>query len=237
MAYLDVEATNGDREIGSAFHVGSGIFVTARHVVQGKRIVEMRQTEPVTVGSRENFQKFPDLSDETLQEYDKAHEEWTGLKPTFPRYLEPLEIIEGPFYDKDEISDVAVLRVREIHPAAAIVKLGIHWDDWVYRNIWNLTDAIIMGYPPVPMVNQPVLISARAEIHTFVTPRHDLSIHFILSATPRGGFSGGVAIYEDGDALGVITSSFVNDGLPEQTGFLAVLSIEAIVKCLQFNGL
>ena len=74
MAYLEVEATNGDREIGSAFHVGSGIFVTARHVVQGKRIVEMRQTEPVTVGSRENFQKFPDLSDETLQEYDKAHE-------------------------------------------------------------------------------------------------------------------------------------------------------------------
>jgi hypothetical protein len=87
------------------------------------------------------------------------------------------------------------------------------------------------------MVNYPVLIAARAEIHTFVVPRHAPAVHFIPSAMPRGGFSGGVAIHENGDALGVITSSFIGDDLPEQMGFFAVLSIEAIVKCLEENGL
>jgi hypothetical protein len=62
-------------------------------------------------------------------------------------------------------------------------------------------------------------------------------VHFVLSATPRGGFSGGVAIHENGDALGVITSSFVAGDVPEQMGFFAVLSIESIVSCLAQNKL
>jgi hypothetical protein len=54
---------------------------------------------------------------------------------------------------------------------------------------------------------------------------------------PRGGFSGGVAIYETGEALGVITSSLVHDDLPEQLGFFAVLSVEGIMKCLEPHNL
>ena len=54
---------------------------------------------------------------------------------------------------------------------------------------------------------------------------------------PRGGFSGGVAIHEDGDALGVITSSFLDGDVPEQIGFFAVLSIEAIIDCLTMNDM
>ena len=46
-----------------------------------------------------------------------------------------------------------------------------------------------------------------------------------------------MAIHENGDALGVITSSFLPNEVPEQLGFFAVLSIEAIVKCLELNGL
>src|SRR6267143_568754 len=34
LAYLDVEDQQGDRAIGSAFHVGEGVFVTARHVLE-----------------------------------------------------------------------------------------------------------------------------------------------------------------------------------------------------------
>lgn len=41
MACICVER-NGDESIGSAFHVGDGIFVTARHVVENAKIVEMR---------------------------------------------------------------------------------------------------------------------------------------------------------------------------------------------------
>jgi hypothetical protein len=78
-----------------------------------------------------------------------------------------------------ELLDVAAFRVRDIHRAAGVVKLGIQWDDWVVRGRWQLSDAIVLGYPPVPMVNEPRLIAARAEIHTFIVPRHVKSVHFI----------------------------------------------------------
>lgn len=239
IAYIDVETESGDRAIGSAFHIGEGIFVTARHVVENCRIIEIKITEPVGISSREFFHVIMkvDVSDDYIRDYDARLGEVMGHTPLFKHYLRPLEIADGPHFAKESGFDVAVFRVREMHPAAGVVKLGVHWDDWVYRGLWHLSDAIVLGYPPVPMVNEPVLVAARAEIHTFVVPRHAPAVHFILSATPRGGFSGGVAIHESGDVLGVITSSFNINNEPEQLGFFAVLSIEAIVKCLGYNGM
>lgn len=239
IAYVDVETERGDRSIGSAFHIGEGVFVTARHVVENCRIIEVKMTEPVPVSSREYFRDIlkVDVTDEYIKEYDEKLGEVMGHPPLFKHFVKPLEIVAGPFFAAEPGFDVAVFRVREIHDAAGIVKLGVHWDDWVYRGLWHLSDAIVLGYPPVPMVNHPVLVSARAEIHTFVVPRHAPAVHFILSATPRGGFSGGVAIHEGGDALGVITSSFNMNHEPEQLGFFAVLSVEAIYKCLQHNNM
>ena len=52
LAYVDVEKPNGDRNIGSAFHVGEGVFVTARHIVEGNKIVEVKITEPVALNIR-----------------------------------------------------------------------------------------------------------------------------------------------------------------------------------------
>ena len=238
MAYIDVEKPDGIRSIGSAFHVGDGIFVTARHVVEGNQIIEIKITEPIAVSSREYFTEVMklDVTDEYIEEYD-ARLTINGHPPLFKHYMRELEIIKGPYFAENEHLDIAAFGVREIHPAAGVIKLGVHWDDWVFRGLWHLSDALILGYPPIPMVNQAMLVAARAEINTFVVPRHVQAVHFILSAMPRGGFSGGVAIHEDGVALGVITSSFLSNNMPEQLGFLAVLSIEAIVNCLQRNGL
>jgi hypothetical protein len=71
-------------------------------------------------------------------------------------------------------------------------------------------------------VNEPLLIAARAEINAIVIPHHTRAVHFLLSAIPRGGLSGGVAIHEDGDALGAITSALIENEEPEQLGCLAV---------------
>jgi hypothetical protein len=87
------------------------------------------------------------------------------------------------------------------------------------------------------MVNEPILVAAKAEVHTYVVRRHSRYVHFLLSATPRGGFSGGVAIHESGEALGIVTSSFVKGDNPPELGFFAVLSIEGIVNCLAESGL
>ncbi|HBE76789.1 MAG TPA: hypothetical protein DDW65_03275 [Firmicutes bacterium] len=239
LAYIDVLKPDGNRGIGSAFHIGEGVFVTARHVLEENEIIEIKATEPVGVSSTEYIREIMkvDVTDEFIKQYDETLSNVMGSVPLFKHYIEPLELINGPFFSDNKEIDVAVFKVKKIHPATAIVKLGIHWDDWVYRKIWHLSDAILLGYPPIPMANEPLLVAARAEIHTFFVPRHAPAVHFILSAVPRGGFSGGVAIHESGDALGVITSSFVQNSEPEQLGFFSVLSIEAIVKCLEKHKL
>ncbi|MFH4782956.1 trypsin-like peptidase domain-containing protein [Vibrio diabolicus] len=44
VVYVNVELSNGDQSIGTAFHVGSGVFITARHVVDGTKILEVANT-------------------------------------------------------------------------------------------------------------------------------------------------------------------------------------------------
>src|SRR5258706_16163362 len=51
----------------------------------------------------------------------------------------------------------------------------------------------------------------------------------------RGDTDAGAEV--SGDALGVVTAASVRHGLPDELGFLAVLSVEGIVKCLEHNDL
>ena len=238
MAYVDVRLPNGDRSVGSAFHIGEGVFVTARHVVEHNTIVEVKITEPLGITAQEYLKSILDR-EPTEDEIKKENQIYSrnGEIPLFRHYHEPLRISEGPHFSSAAELDVAVFRVCNLHPAAGVVRLGIHWDDWIYRVQWQMSEAVVLGYPPIPMVNTPLLVAARAEIHTYVQPRYTHFLHFILSAIPRGGFSGGVAIHESGDALGLITSSFVADGKPPELGFFAVLSVEGIVNCLTENSL
>ncbi|PKQ89426.1 hypothetical protein CXK86_20485 [Paenibacillus sp. BGI2013] len=45
VAYIAVETKDGEQGIGSAFHVGEGVFITARHVIEGNSILKMGTTE------------------------------------------------------------------------------------------------------------------------------------------------------------------------------------------------
>lgn len=225
MAYVDVELRSGDRSIGSAFHIGDGVYVTARHVVENNKIVEVKATDPVSITAGE---MFPSIPSGTIKEYESSLTEIMGHEPMFKHWPDALEIECGPFFPEDTRIDLAVFRASNVHPAAGVVDLGFHYDDWVYRYPWALSDAVILGYPPIPLTSSPHLVSARAEIHTFVQPWHSPHVHFILSATPRGGFSGGVALHEGGVALGVITSGLRTDNLASDLGFMAVLSVEPI---------
>jgi hypothetical protein len=234
VAYVAVKTPDGDHHIGSAFHVGEGLFLTARHVVEGNEIEEVRIVKPVPVRSDEFL---PGLPEQYYREWDDAVSTVLGATPYYKKWLEPLTISEGPYFPEDERVDVSAFRIAGVHAAVPIVKLGHHWDDWVYRREWELTEAVILGYPPIPMSNAPELVAARARIHTFVVPRHCPFIHFILSSIPRGGFSGGPAIFSDGLALGMITSGFVENGAPLELGFQSVLSVEPIRLFLEALGI
>ena len=41
VAFVSVVNNNGDESIGTAFHIGDGVFVTARHVVEDHKIVKI----------------------------------------------------------------------------------------------------------------------------------------------------------------------------------------------------
>lgn len=225
MAYVAIQK-DGDPGIGSAFHVGDGIFVTARHVLDGAKISEIRVTD-------EQLYYRSDL-------YPKNENGSYTITKDSPRIcLDPDGIITikaGPYFHPDSSVDIAAFKADGIAENAHYVPLGSHLDDWIGRGDFELTQAVILGYPPIPLTAAPTLVAIRSEVNAVVDLRNMKSpVHFIFSAMPRGGFSGGVAISEYGFALGTITQSLLADAKPPELGFFAATSIECIYECLVHN--
>ncbi len=152
---VDGEAENGALAIGSVFHIGEGDFVTARHLVENRHILEIDVTEPGGVSSCGFFLDIMqvDVSNGYSRQYDETLGAVTGHPPLSKHYLRPLEICEGPCFAEKASFEVAAYRVHEIRPAGGVTQLGVHRDNWVYRGLRHLSDAIVLGYPravPVP---------------------------------------------------------------------------------------
>lgn len=100
---------------------------------------------------------------------------------------------------------------------------------------------LILGYPPVPFTNKPLLVASLGEINALADLRATPHPHFIVSSLARGGFSGGPALvaYDEANAhsgtaaLGVVTQSLCKNGEPEQLGYMAVLTVEPIYMMLE----
>lgn len=225
MAYIAVENAKGDQGIGTAFHVGEGVFVTAWHVVENSTILEVATT---------NDAYIPLTGEEAARALVTVHR-GDNVQPSYWVQAAQLRISRGPFLHSDSQVDIAVFTVEGLDDRAPFVPLGSHLDDWIGRSEFVLTEAVVLGYPPVPLTTEPILIGARAEVNAQVDLRHSPHVHFILSTMPRGGFSGGVAISEYGFALGVITSSLLNDRLPAELGYMNTITVEPVFSCLAEN--
>ena len=105
---------------------------------------------------------------------------------------------------------------------------------------------LVLGYPPIPLVAKPTLVASVGEINSLV----DLYLgskhpHFVISTIARGGFSGAPVLVtynednEDGGtaALGLVTQSLTVDEQRPEQGYLAVLTIEPIYRCLERNNM
>jgi hypothetical protein len=119
MAYLAVECADGTQRIGSAFHVGEGVFVTARHIVDGNTVTKVATTNgayiPLTGEEAERARVF--LAPDNRPVHRVAGEE--------------LRIARGPFFHPDPYVDVAVFQAARVDPKLPVVKLGDHLDDWI----------------------------------------------------------------------------------------------------------
>lgn len=202
--------SEGIVHIGTAFHIGDGYLVTARHVVQdftvNRLISELHEREIV---AHEYF--YPD--DENI---DLAVIR-TNLD--LNNYITKTRII---------VSGVEEEKVDHI-------PIGGHLDDWIDDGL-VLMQVVVFGYPPIPTSPSPVLVAVRGEVNAVIDPYigspHPL---FVISPTSRGGFSGGPVITRGGWLLGVTTTSLVNDHAVPELGFAAALTIEPLLNLLFKN--
>jgi hypothetical protein len=227
LAYIEVQDQHGDFHIGSAFHVGEGVFVTARHVLDGYTVTKVGSTERAYI--RLSGQEAQEATDFFLT----PTESWPI------HYLDngEMETSSGPHFHSDERADVAVFKVAQVDPRTPVIRLGANLDNFIDRSELVLTEAIVLGYPRIPMSSEAILMGARAEVNALAGLYHAPYDHFVLSAMPRGGFSGGVAISEYDVALGVVTSSLVPDNNLSEFGFMAVLGVDPIYIALSERGL
>jgi hypothetical protein len=226
MAYVAIER-DGVAGIGSAFHIGDGIFVTARHVLENANVTEMRMTDTDLFYRSEL--------------YPKGENGAIIITKDSPDIcLDPDDIIAmaaGPFFHPDASIDIAAFRASGIAEKAHYIPLGGHLDDWIGRSDFELSEAVILGYPPIPFTSAPILVAVRAEVNAVVDPRGGGGPHFIFSAMPRGGFSGGVAISEWNFAFGVVTQSLLSGDLPSELGFFTTTSVEVVYDLLVHHKL
>jgi hypothetical protein len=206
-----VKDENGDQGIGTAFHVGDGSFVTARHVVEGKA--------------------------ECSVELD-SYRHHRSLRPTVHfQTHDRFELVAlQPLFHPDSEMDVAVFSIPSLSDLPAI-SLGGHLDDWIDDERFVLNEVLVLGFPPIPLAKSNILVAARGQINAVVDLTVAKHVHFVVSAMARGGFSGGVALSEWGVAMGMITSSLLKNDMPEEFGYLTVLSVEPILICLGAHAL
>lgn len=192
---------DGDEHNGSAFHIGDGIFLTARHVVDGVEIKEVASTKSVHLSEEAGGKYYP------------------------PRRF---DIIAGPDFATNDL-DVAVFRVDLGDAPLPRISVSDHTDFSFKEEDVILSDVLIIGYPPIHNTNVPSQVVARGQINAVVRLRHSPALHFIASAMARGGFSGGVALNEAGLAIGLVTESQISFAMPTELGFMSLLSIEHAV--------
>ena len=213
VAYVSVELPNGDQAIGTAFHVGEGVFVTARHVVHGCTILEIATT----------VQRYvPDESGPVTIHGREGRYRW--IPPAVGK------VVRGPFFHPDGQIDIAALVVEGLD--CPVIPLGSHLDDWLDDEAFTLAQVVVMGYPPVPQSKTPVLVTSRAEVNAVIDKYTGGHPQFIVSAMARGGFSGGPCLIEWDFTLGVVTESLVGAGAPSELGYLSIISVEPIYVCL-----
>lgn len=147
IAYVTIEASDGSQNIGTAFHIGQGYFVTAKHVVENKKIIEVGITQP--------HNKLLEHHSAPLSEGDR------------PRTL----IIDlNPVFLESEVDDVAVFRVQDYEGLPSIQLSSVH-DMHQSEDLALLTNVLCIGYPPIPLTIHPFQVAVDATISALITIR------------------------------------------------------------------
>jgi hypothetical protein len=135
------------------------------------------------------------------------------------------------------------------HPNANVDAAVIYLEtpvDWVppipfYSMPKNLSDVVVLGFPPTPQTDEAYLLRAKGEINAQVRLRSGVRA-FIVSCLLHGGYSGGPVIDRRGRAVAFITDRLFEQSNPtspetdrvyQALGFSAATSIDYIGEILR----
>lgn len=156
-----------------------------------------------------------------------------SVKSVLGRYCSAKELmIKNIFRPTDPAVDLAVLET-DCPPGLTQVQIGTLFDG--LEDEYHLTKCLLMGYPPIPMSLEPVLVAVEGEVNAVINRYDAPHDHFIISAVPRGGFSGGPVISESGDLIGIMVQSLTRDSQNVEHGFASAISTTALWKLLHDN--
>lgn len=223
VAFVEVQDTEGTISVGTAFHIGSGYFATARHVIHGQKIR--------TIGRRDTS-----LRTHFTEAGKVIH---TTTYPDF-QHAE----IERVFDHPDEAVDLSLIKLGGIVgnvPAAQllpILQLYSHADS-LSEGEYLMREVVVMGYPPIPFSSDCHLVVFRGEVSAIIENYQDKKRHFVISGMARGGFSGGpVVLAKNPNAvLGVVGKSFVKGASATELGFIGAVSAGAIFETIASHNL
>jgi len=215
----------GDHHTGTGFHIGDGLIVTARHVVQEtvrkpSVVGEVDARESMTIDSvtRELDEQALTV---TKHHYHSDH--------TVDLVVLETDFEAHPFPDESSRGGVSVRR-------SVAIPIGSHVDDWL-SDQFVLCKVLIMGYPIVQWAKSSVLITTEAEVNALVHNFRSPHPYFIISSTARGGFSGAPVICAAGSVIGVVIEALYGNDKPEETGFNAAITLEPLITILVDRGI
>ena len=209
VAYVSVESPDGTNNMGTCFHIGDGIFITAKHVVEGNKVIKVSNT-PVGIQSA------------------------GGEGLTMNYILGHAKAISGFYYHPEDNYDLCAFYTPDI--CCLGIPLGPIIDDH-FGNDLMLSSVVVMGFPRVYASREPVLVCVKGEVNAAISCYLQKQRVYVISCLARGGFSGGPVLATPNRCVGLITSSLLAGELPAELGFMAVVECRPIYELLAHNNI
>jgi len=206
-----IEVTAGiDIKCGTAFHIGEGLLVTAKHNVREQSFsLKTQEDESIPFNGELFLSNDSDIA--VLKTGFLPRVMWRSIQTG----KELLDEISSPMF----------------------ISLGAYFASADMAPLYLLSDVFLFGFPPIPMTNKPELVAMRAQVNAFVKTRQNDHNLFILSSTARGGFSGGPVIDKDQNLIGICIEALYRDHQEIEMGFAAAVCIDPLFDLLHTNNL
>lgn len=212
MVVLEARDENQDITCGTAFHIGDGLLVTARHNIQNQYALKTQDDQSISI-----------VAEFACSEEDR---DIAVIKTDFePKLLtDESQTVE----DSASSEDGAPTNFVPIFDYFAYSKLA---------ELYFLDDVFVFGFPPIPKTTRAELVAVRAQVNAFVKTNHGRDGVFILSSTARGGFSGGPVIDRGRNLIGICIESLRRGESAVENGFTAAICLDPLLDILSENEL